>query len=349
MKSIRRISIAIAVIGITLAGFFNWPSQRVRRQVDFWAYDFRHPSHPPWPLTEREVVRSNALRSLGPRAIKMLIADAERSDNVMDRLQRSRFSRYIPTRFRGPGTYTVRYEAVRVLINFGHDAEPAIPMLLRKLNDPVEHARMHAALTLGEIGAPRENVIAALEQERNGKHRGSALAAAVALWRLGHTNAAMVDFVNASLGTSTPIGTNFNMRLVHNYLGTVGPAARPFAHGLRSSMTNELAFASYTWGGFEHPAEALWRIEQSPDAALSALRRLTNDVNSGRMTPPIRAPWQLIQMTRQLGVVPEFCVAVKPLLDQIDINQYPQCAPYKSNALLLVERTLRTTGTSANQ
>ncbi len=87
-------------------------------------------------------------------------------------------------------------------------------------------------------------------------------------------------------------------------------------------------------------ARALWMIETNAEPALFTLRSFTNAAASPDWPARIDPALELCRLVRELSEIPEFCAAVKPLLETLEVRGQENLARLHSNALLRVERTL---------
>jgi hypothetical protein len=335
MKTRLQITIiALLLCGIT-AGivFWNRPSERVRREVDYWFHGYSWWNKNLSPDENNEAYRK-AVAQLSPEVVAVLAEDMKRPDTAIKAFNDA--MRSILWR-RGYAMHqNFRARAAYGLAAIGPGARSAVPQLIDAAKSGDGELEMAAAYALGVIALPETNVIAALSQMTNGVNSTRSFVAEIALWRLRPENEDIVGMIQSRIASPAflPGGDWHNV----NSLSALGTNARVFVPALRTALTNKAPFGT-EMAARTFIAQALWKIDGSSDAALFALATLTNAIAS--TVPQSDAPGNLLWMSSSLKEVPEFCAAARPLIQPLNFTTNAQLTALKSNLLKDMEKTLR--------
>jgi len=350
VKSCRLIVLGVFVLAVS-GGFYYWnrPTARLRRQVDFWAHGHRWAA-PGQSSAERDAARTTGLRALGDQAIDLLGDDVQQKDGLWDRIQEAVRSGLGPDwlrrRFqyqnRRPGFF-YRCEAAESLGLLGKAARRATPALVHALSDRNINVRREAALALGRVGSNTPDVISALQTQTNHSYAALAAAAAFACWRLQPSNGLAVECVRRL------VTNDYDCAIwVAPMIADAGPQAKIFVPSLEAALANQndSAAGNPFYGQIQiRLARALWMIDRSPRAALEVFSSFTNAQVRGRLPPQCNPNFDLGRMTVELSDIPEYCLAARPVLKSIELVKSPDWpGPLLSNALQRVERTLAAEG-----
>jgi len=94
-------------------------------------------------------------------------------------------------------------------------------------------------------------------------------------------------------------------------------------------------------------ARVIWRIDGSADVSLLALSTLTNAAAMRTLPADLNPDEVVCDLVDELGEIPEFCVAVKPILESMQTKNSRSLKRECADALQIVNRTLRTRRTTA--
>jgi hypothetical protein len=304
----------------------------------------------PQTMTRAETmaVQEAGLRRLGPRAGRRLLAavydEPSKLSGLWQRFGKSAYgwlsrppppARLQPPKIDTPDLLWRQGEIASALAAIGKDGRLSTRHLLHLASQSDIGTREAALELLGANGDSSPAVIAALAQSTNGP-MPIRVAAAIALHRLQPTNSAAL--ADANYWLAFPDGT---FRSVET-LRRMGAAAKPFVPGLRRALAKfqaDLSDSPYQRarvGGTHAVAVALWHIEGDPEGALLWLE------HARRLRAAVQ-PWlhsnidaELVDLARDLAESPEFCRAVRPVLEEIK----PRPSPALADAFRRIDNTL---------
>lgn len=347
----RKPVIVTAAISLALAGM-AWaflPTLLFRRQVDYWVHG-QGWARPGITWREAKAERANGIRALAPQALPLLIADAK--------ARRGTFSTWIQSaRASGPqwmrpqiaptgAAERCRAEAASALLTLGVAAKPALPDLIQLAGVADLNVQPSALELLGVCGIPSPEVLEVLQIVAANPDPGLRALAALSLWRLQPTNDTAVVIVNQALGApdspASPFPVDFSLRWPVEALARLGKDAAPFAPGLRRVLARPGSLESGYLFHLKAPvALTLWKIEGASGAAIDLLAKIQGSLAIAPPQDRDRLEGFLYASVQELAEIPGFCVRAKPLLDEMKAQDNPRLAASRSNALQLVEQTLR--------
>jgi len=203
-------------------------------------------------------------------------------------------------------------------------------------------------VALGTVGTGDPRVINLFAQDTNSLRLSEyGPLVGISLWRLQATSPAIVDLVCQA--TNPPVElSGWSVWRAAEVLAEIGPSARAFKPWLQAMLTSQPSMTGpggalgpyFPHQGRWRMARALWKIETNAEPALFALRSFTNAAASPAWPAQIDPALELCRLVRELSDIPEFCAAVKPLLETMDVRGQENLAWFRSNALQRVERTL---------
>jgi len=352
----RRVQFGVLAVLVGVAGWLAWqqrPAARLRRQLDFWVHRHQRGESLTSQAERLEAMKAG-LRALGTNGVPLLVGDLERRPGLPVRIRRwirdngpASLGRLVLPR-RDP-TEDCRAEAVLGLQVLGRDARLAEPALLRALEeDDNPRVRGEVIIALGAIGADGPGILSMLTSGTNDipSHQLGPLFG-IWLWRLQPTNAAVVELVCQA--TNPPVVlSDWCVWRAAEVLADLGPAAHDFTPWLQTMLRSQPSGKGpggalgpyFPHQGRWRVARALWRIETNAEPALFTLRSFTNAAASPEWPAQIDPASELCRLVRELSEIPEFCAAVKPLLESMDVHGQENLTWLHSNALQRVERTL---------
>jgi hypothetical protein len=341
-------ALAVLVAMAVIATVVLSPDARLRRQVNRLTFQVGDVYDSTLTNDENTARRTAAFHLLGPKAVEVLISEFEQQDTFLDRV-RQRIHRsgpdWLSRRMSGMGTVVKRIMAGHAIALLGENATPAIPALIAGLSRSDINTPTTAARSLAILGTTNAQAIAALESLTNSAQPRLSLLVGIALWRAQPDNTNLVYFVNASLATNDWLGIQY-ARQIFAYVKP--EVAQPFVSGFRMGISNYAPPSVVAKYILElEAAKALWRIDGSADVSLLALSTLTNAA-AMRTLPSDENPDEMVcNLVHELGEIPEFCVAVKPILETMQTANNPSLKRECADALQIVNRTLRTRRTTA--
>jgi len=278
---------------------------RERDEVHFWVRSMGW-----WNLVFTEKQQSDFiltnLRKHKATSLRVLTGDlAVRSSLSRWRGKIPVLNRYFPTGVDEDDREITRTSAAFYLGDFGHDAQPAIPELLRVLSDDVDQVRMAAALALGQIGDSSPQVLAALGHAATNISPNLAFSSELSLWLLTHAD-------EHRQRAETLVGSAPNWAAI--CLSKLGETGRPFA-GALESIRDTLPFCDSKMA----VVRALWETTRDKARVLRAFDELVHELDHPRSTN--RLGWTsgetgLANAASTLDVEPEFRAALRPLLSK---------------------------------
>src|ERR1043166_5240184 len=326
---------AVVLLGIAaVLVFWNRPSERRRREVDYWFHNYSW-----WDKnlssTENAEAHHKAVEHLSPESVALLAGDMRRPDSTMKALNDA--FRQIISRHSYVHRQSFRAEAAYGLAIIGSGARSAVPQLIDATKSGDGELQSAAAYALGVVALPEPNVIAALSALTNGRSTTLTFVAEIALWRLQPDNEAVTGTIRSRIASPTLLITGD----WHNVgsLSALGTNARVFVPALRTALTNKGPAFGNEMNARTYIAQALWKIDRSGDAALFALATLTNGIANGLSQAD--SPGNLLWMGNTLKEIPEFCAAARPLVQSMDVRTNVEFANFKTNLLKEIEKTLR--------
>lgn len=333
---------ALVVMAVIAVSVFS-PDARLRRQVNRLTFQVRDDYDSTLTKDENTARRAAAFQLLGPKAVEVLISEFEQQDAFLDRVKQ-RIQRsgpdWLSRRMFGMGTVVKRIMAGDAIALLGENATPAIPALIAGLNHADINTRTTAARSLAILGTTNAQAIATLESLTNSAQRRLSLLVGIALWRAQPDNTNLVYFVNASLATNDWIGIQDARKIFAH----VNPeVAQPFVSGFRTGISNYAPPSVMAKYILElEAAKALWRIDGSADVSLLALSTLTNAAARRTLPTDVNPDEMVCDLVHELGEIPEFCVAVKPILETMQTVNSRSLKRECADALQIVNKTLRT-------
>ena len=340
MKS--RLTITVLVVVLLGVGavilVWNRPTERTRREVNHWfhGYDWWNPK---LTLAENHEIRKKAVAHLGVEAVSLLADDMQRPESsikVFNRIVRD----LLHHPFRAEQSF--RAEAAYGLAMLGAKARNAVPQLINATKSGDGELEFAAVAALGAVALPETNVIAALSSLTNSRNLSLSFKAEVALWRLLPTNQVIEEQIKARIANPASL----NNGDFHNVtqLGGLGSNAQVFVPALRAALTNKGATFGNDFSPRAFVASALWQIDRSTDGSFAVLTTLTNAIAQG--VSQADTPGNILWLANIFFEIPEFCVAIKPLVQSINASTNASLATQKKAALERIERTLISTATN---
>ncbi len=321
----------------TLILWWNRPSARLRRQVNFWAHGSAW-SDPNLNCFEAEARQAEGLQSLGPKIIPLLLDDLERGDSRLDNLL-----------LRGPpglqkmatgglaASFRHRREAARALVLLGVESKPYVTRLLHQFGGNDDQTLPFVAELLGVIGENKPEITTMLEKFARGTYppmEEARTLAAISLARLQPANGNALHLANrwlAELDQFDPVSP-WEPALA---LARMGRAALPFAPGLqgvldrRESMRPSLSLVRQRYA-----ACALWKMKGTPEDALAFLSLLQREWLSRKSA---RVEVEICQLARELAEIPEFSARARPTLEAMGERKEPEFDALRADALRRVK------------
>jgi hypothetical protein len=338
---------ALLLLGAMLVPWLMLPARQMRERVDQWVHDqsWRSPEFTPF---EQQARLAEELRQLGPEAGRMILTDAGRKRGKL----REAWERWREKRRKQPPTappgfmidplQAYRFDAARAMVALGKDLGAPTDDLLALVEQPDINVRLAALELLGVAGVKSPRIIAVLTQHSGGPAM-TQTTAAIALCRLQPTNAGALKVANDLLSDPNPTPAR-DTGFAVGTLVRMGPAARPFAPGLRGLL---VAARRSRFGPLnrnlagdtpDEAAFALCKIEDKVDEAMTCLTNHTTGTLVG-----------LLNLTRDLSASPVVCRTARPWLKRIDPRSDEYQIRARADALRRIERTLgKEEGTAAN-
>lgn len=165
--------------------------------------------------------------------------------------------------------FIVQLRAFDVLQEIGPGATAAIPTLIEMLGRQNRFLREYAAKVLARVGPAAKSAIPALEKTLKDLEGSNRIAAAIALWRIVHSQAAL-NVLAAEAQDFTDSGSTFAVIA----LGDIGPEAKPAVPALIEALKTESIF------GKAIVAQALTRIGAAAKAAIPRLIEIYDDIHN---------------------------------------------------------------------
>ncbi len=183
---------------------------------------------------------TNGFKRMGPKGIRFLTdelgnkAHAERSAAVFDRLPFG-LKRWIAPHFWREWEYERAPEAAGLLCVLGPDAAPAVPAVLKILEDPASdwELKQECAEILGAIGPKAKPAIFALLAVTT-NNNSAAQVAAMALWKIARQTNAVVEVISNRLRFA-----GGERRAVLPYFESLGPALVPAEPVIENALFDE--------------------------------------------------------------------------------------------------------------
>jgi hypothetical protein len=332
----------VALVATTLiATIFFSPDANLRRRVNRLTFQVRDDYDSTLTKDENTARRTAAFHLLGPRAVEVLIREFQQQDSHFEKVRQKILQNgpdWLNPRMFGMGTVVKRIMAGDAIALLGDGATPAIPALIASLNHPDINTRTTAARSLAILGTTNALVIATLESHTNSSQPRLSFLVGIALWRAQPDNPNLIHFVNSSLATNDWIGIQ-DAREIFAHVNR--EAAQPFASGFRMGISNYAPPSVMAKYILElEAAKAIWRIEGSADISLLALSTLTNAAATQTLPPDVNPHEAICDLVNELGEIPEFCVAVKPILESMPTANNRSLKRECADALQIVNRTL---------
>jgi hypothetical protein len=337
-----------AVVVVLAAGFifYERPSARMRREVNYWVHGYKWCSQGgiDLPASRNRRLLQNSLHKMGTNAVPYLIEDLSARDTMVDRVQQYLFthfdyrSRHIPTSL-------FRTQAAEALGYLGESARPAISALITNATTDDINVRRAAIGALTLMGTRLSNVIATATSLTNHSYRTLTVVSRICLSAMQPTNEVLLHDANTSIAAAATINEG-GFYWIPDLLSDLGERGTPFLPGLKAAITNQTCQSFLTEHfGRVNAARALWHLERSGEAALLTLNIFTNAVDAGRNRDNEEFHYALCSMARDLSEVPDFCAVAKPVLERFEPSD-KELKQNKSHALLLLDQTLKSAKTN---
>ena len=330
------------LLGLALAAaagavlFYQRPSARMRRQVDYWAHGYQWAENNVTRTESHRAYRS-ALQKMDGQAVPYLVEDLARRDSFMDKVHLFLISRF-DYRSRRPPGFFFRTQAAEALGHIGPAARAAIPDLLTHATTDDINVRRAAMISLTLIGDGQSNVVATAAMLTNHSYRALAVVSKICLAVLQPANEVLVQEANAAIGATAAINEG-GFYWIPGLVEDLGERGRPFLPGLKMAITNQSCPSFLTEHfGRVNAARALWHLEGSSAAALETLNIFTNAASMGRTFKPVEFDHSVCALARDFGEIPEFRAALEPLLQKLDASHDASLREEKTAALRLLKR-----------
>ena len=211
----KRVQIALVVLPVAIVGVIAWQMLRVREPVyggkrlsDWLEQYYDALENPEGPMTgsatvvgltadglsgEESVKQAEAaLRAIGTNAIPLLLRMAKAHDSALKQkaIVLSYHQSLIPSRLRSDFVY--RGRSALGFYTLGSAAKPAVPALMRLLDNENRDVRADAARTLGYMRSVAQDAVPRLVECLRGEDYETRMAATEALKRIDSEAAANV-------------------------------------------------------------------------------------------------------------------------------------------------------------
>lgn len=285
-----RIGVAIVLVAI---GIF-WPR---------WFGD--EPSHKGKPIhdwvemaVEHNIKEDRAeIKKMGPLAVPYLIEKLKTRDTWFRKAQttlRGYVPRFLRLRMLERDALTVRFQAAEMLAAVGPAAEPAVPQLIRLVQEKPRNGDGSAVSALGVIGPAAHRALPALHQALLTQDMFNQVSTAWAIWEIGRETNLVLEIFSKAIGTNNT-GADVNAALA---LSRMGPAALSLAPTLIQVFQD----SSRPLGARGNAARALGKIGFKTKDSFSALMAGTRDAERKIRVNCAAALWHLDNRHASLAV-----------------------------------------------